>query len=601
MGHYRAYLTILLILIGTFACGLSVSAQDESNMILINSDNWIDVYSGLNYANLKGIQSKFLIDDIHITYMMPELKVIAKNIIVLESELVPFNVGISGTLESEGLNVVEEIFSSYPKDTNLELAEKSGARNFIVIDDSYGYNAIAVGPYAAITDSFVLFVDEDNIFDVVDFLDRNSVDDLLLYGNLERLVKEEMEKYNPDVIDTGNRFDNNIEIVKSFKALREAKQVLFTNGEFIENELVSGGNGKEPVIFVGRDNVPDQIINYVKNSDIEVGVLIGNELTYTAKILKDQADISVFIKFGKGTAGSDPKDIRELDKFALPKYELRMAIDSVKYNTASKKLEVVYKNEEALSTFFKSSIAVLVDGEKRITVGEAEPVLIGELDAMALAYDVDLTEALRNPEAEIVADVLVTFGEDPKALEKNLEGEFPIEVISVEDMCDVKTTTLVYNKKTQRFILTVDNNAEVSCYADPRIVDLMVNDRRKTISYEGDALIPAGQNKELMIKQRMDEVDFADNPEVKVRTLYGEREGLLLKTDEAMFDLSIVSGTNVMFIGIGAAVAVVVIILLIFLLRKKPAAKAVKPSKGVKTKKTKTKKARQKVSRKKKQ
>ncbi|MBW3018374.1 hypothetical protein KY325_04390, partial [Candidatus Woesearchaeota archaeon] len=554
----------------------------EPNLVLINSDDWIDVYSGLNYANLKGMQARFLNHEMHYIDAIPELKIMASNLLVIESQVVPFNIGISDTLESESLNVAEIVFSSDSKDLNLELAKKSGARNFIVVDDSYGYNAIAVGPYATITDACVLFVDEQNIFDVVDFLDRNGVDDLLLYGNLDRIVREEMQKYNPESIDKGNRFDNNIEIVKKYKELKEAKQVLFTNGEFIETELVSGGGGKEPVIFVGRDNVPDQIINYVKNSDIEVGVLVGNELTYTAKILKDQAGISVFIKFGKGTAGSDPKDIRELDKFQLPMYELKMTIESVKYNTVSKKLEVVYKNEEALSTFFKSSIAVLVDGEKKITVGEPEPVLIGEKDTMAVAYDVDLTEALRNPDAEIVAEIIVSFGEDPKTLEKALQGTFPIEVISVEDKCDVKTTTLVYNKKTQRFLLTVENDAGVACYADPRIVDLMVNDRRQTITYEGDALVAAGQSMELMIKQRMDEVDLADNPQVKVSTLYGERKGLLLKTDEAMFDLTIVSGASKgMFIGIGAVVAVVIILLLVFLLRRKPsAARAAEPPKA---------------------
>ena len=36
------------------------------------------------------------------------------------------------------------------------------------------------------------------------------------------------------------------------------------------------------MLFTGRENVPDQIKEYLKNSDISVGVLIGNELVGAA-------------------------------------------------------------------------------------------------------------------------------------------------------------------------------------------------------------------------------------------------------------------------------------------------------------------------------
>jgi len=593
MKFYRGILITALILISMFSCMINVSAQEKPTLVIINSDEWVDVYTGMNYANLNGMNSKFLVADDHIYEMMPGLSKEVK-IMVIESQQSAYNVGLANTLRDNGFTVIDEYMSRDTDSTNIEFARMTGTKNFIVLDDSYGYNAVSVGPYATLTNSFVLFADENNIADVVDFLDKNGVDNLIVYGTVDRLVRTALQKYNPDVIDFENRFDNNLEITKRFQKKKIATQVLFTNGEFLEDELISGGNGREPIIFVGKDNVPPQVIDYVKNSDIDVGVLIGNDLTYTAKTLKDEADISVFIKFGKGTAGESYKTVEALDRFVLPSYELMLAIDSVVYNTATKQLEVVYRNEKELTTYFKSSISILVDGEKKKTVGDAETVIIGELDIMGIGYDLDLTEELRKPDVSIVAEIMLPFGESPKSMDKAIEGTFPVQVVTIEDRCDVKTMKLVYDKKTQRFVMTIDNVAATSCYVDPRITDLTVNDKKKTITYEGAALVGPQQSKELTVKQRMDDVDIADNPQIKVKTLYGEREGLLLKVDEAMFDLIVVSGGmgTGMLLGIGAVVAAIIIILLVLLLRKKSS--AAKPVKTVKQKKSKTRASKRK-------
>ena len=40
--------------------------------------------------------------------------------------------------------------------------------NFVILDDSYGYNSISVAPYATASKSWVLFADRNNIDDIVD-------------------------------------------------------------------------------------------------------------------------------------------------------------------------------------------------------------------------------------------------------------------------------------------------------------------------------------------------------------------------------------------------------------------------------------------------
>ena len=36
--------------------------------------------------------------------------------------------------------------------------------------------------------------------------------------------------------------------------------------------------GESPILFTGKENVPDKIRDYIKSSQIEIGVLIGNDL-----------------------------------------------------------------------------------------------------------------------------------------------------------------------------------------------------------------------------------------------------------------------------------------------------------------------------------
>ncbi len=64
-------------------------------------------------------------------------------------------------------------------------------------------------------DYFVLFADDRNFNDIVDFLSEGAVNDLIIYGQVDREVKDALAIYNPEIINLGDRFDNNIEIVKN--------------------------------------------------------------------------------------------------------------------------------------------------------------------------------------------------------------------------------------------------------------------------------------------------------------------------------------------------------------------------------------------------
>jgi hypothetical protein len=272
----------------------------EGDQVVINSGDWKDVYSSMMYANLRGMPASFITDAPHAT-ALPNYLDKNQDILLVEAETSPFFANYEGTLTTEGFVVSETYKSPGGRDANLHFIwELPDITNFIVLDDSYGYNAISVAPYAVKSRSWVLFADHENIDEISGLLDGRTVDNLLIYGRVDRQVNDSLSIYNPEIIDYGDRFDNNIAIVKKYQDIAEVSQIVFTNGEFIENEIMSG---REPVLFIGTNVIPEQTVNYLNRSGIETGVVIGNALTDAASMITARTDMHVFIKFGQGRAG----------------------------------------------------------------------------------------------------------------------------------------------------------------------------------------------------------------------------------------------------------------------------------------------------------
>ncbi|MCK4670724.1 MAG: hypothetical protein KAT43_05985 [Nanoarchaeota archaeon] len=576
--QFRTLFIISILIFSIFS--VLVSAQDDATHILINSDDWRDVYSGLLYGHLEAKTTKFLISDVHSNIVLKTVPRGSK-VFVLESADSPYIVNIADSFGTLGFSTESVMKSSDPFETNLELAKITGVTNFVIVDPSYGYNALAVGPYAVLTNAFVLFANEDNIPEVVDLLESSDVEKLLLYGTLDRAVTKGLAQFNPEVINTGNRFDDNIEIVKKHKAIKSNKQIMLSNGEFIEDALLSGGPNNEAVLYVGRDNVPQQVVDYIKGSDIAVGVLVGNALLNNANSLKDRTGISVFVKFAQGTTQEGAfQRVMDLETFPMPSYDLGISIENLKYNTKTKQLEVIYNNEKDLIVYFKSTFNILLDDENKGTVGDETPVFLDKGETLGVAYDIDLTADLAGAtEKKLMADVYTTFGESTRSLEHVMSGLVPIEFIEVEDNSKMKALGVKYHEKIQRFMIKVENIGDVDAYANPNLVGLIINDIKTDIGSAKSTFIKKGEIKEINIKQRMDEVDIVDNEQVKVITYFGERENVLLNKDEGTFDLKVISETNMTMIIVIVVIILVILLIAFFFFKRRSAPVAAKPGK----------------------
>lgn len=521
----------------------------NAQQVVVNSADWVDVYSSVMYANLEKTPYYFTINEAH-ARDLPQYMNRGLDIRLVESDTVPYLAGYKGTLESSGYRVSEVIKSAGGRKLNLELAKRLDVTRFIVMDDEYGYNAISVAPYAVRSRSWVLFADRGNIDEVYGFLSGRKVESVLIYGRVDRAVSERLGGFNPERINNGNRFDDNIAIIKKYMELSPSKDIILANGDFIEATLMSG---EYPVMFTGVDTVPPHSVEYLKGTEIKYATLLGNDLTGAARMLKDETGIRVMIKFGQGrkTTGGTAL-VEELDKFYLPGYELALDIVNVQYNEATKQLEIIYRNDAKTGEFLRSSAGIFADGQRVLTAGDEAARYIEAGGESGIAYNADLTDYARK--SNLTVQVSTEFGEAPGSLNLLLKKELGVGIIAVQDSSEIKVTDLRYDTGTQRIKLTVENTGKVPAYASPSVT-LLIGGKEETVRLGNAIPAAAGERKEAAGRVDLTSADLADNPQARVHVAYGERPSLLVKSLDETLPLKSTGDKTALIIALASAIA----------------------------------------------
>jgi len=562
--------TILLIATAIIIILAAASVQAAVTEVVSNSADWRDVYSTVIYGNLLQVSNHFLTSTPHGPILLFEIPKTNEGIQIITSADKPFYIGYESLFRSKGYQNVEElIFNS----ANLELAKRlPNINKFILLDDAYGYNALAVGPYAVKAGYYVIFANSRNSPEIADFLATKNIESIIIYGRVDREVRAAVSQYNPEILnsESGSRFENNMLIVDKYSELGSIKQVILSNGEFIEASMLSG---KEPVLFIGKTNVPEEIKGYIQERGIEIGVLIGNELIGSATDIRRQLGISVFVKFARGSRipGGTINPVEDLDRFPMPSYQLSLSITSISYNRATGVLEVTYKNNVDLATYFRSTITVKNEnGETIVTDGDNDTIFIDGGETKTVLYgrikDVDAQKII----GELTGEVYTIYGESKTSLENVLRGTFKIEIIDVFDNAQIEIEGLVYDKSKGTFYVKIKNTGIVDTYVNAELIELWINGEYATVGSDDAVKIEPGKTKEIPIKIAMSEEDLADmkNSEITVRTNYGERMRALTKTKEKKFALEFRQGAG-NYTVILVVLVIIIILLIIFFKRGK--------------------------------
>ncbi len=534
VGKKRLGFSILVM----FFLFVSFSLAQEPNTYISNSADWQDVYSVLSYANLIGRGGVFLVSTRHSTLLINQLNT-QNNYLIVSSSENPYVIGYESVLQSRGFNEVDEIRVN---NVNLEMARRlpETVEDFIILDDSYGYNAISVAPYATISKSYVLFTNQRNINQVYNFLQSRNVNSIIVYGQVDRSVKERLEEYNPDIINEGDRFLNNQEIVDRYQEFHSQingepkRQAILTNGEFIEQEIMSG---VEPVVFIGRANVPEQVREYIQKSDIDIGILIGNELIGSATFIRRELGISVFVKFAQSarapTTAISP--VEDLDRFYLPRYILNLDIFTVRYNRLANQIEVTYQNLVDLSAYLKGTITLRFEDGTQL-VGDENAIFIDKSEFKTIIYREKANgDPLDEMQGDITAEVFTIFGESPRSLEYQLRKTVTVETVDILDEAEIEFGKVLYDKRSGKFLVEIRNIGDVDAFVDLEVIDLLINDELVTFGADEVIFIEAGDSKFIEVTVDMADEDIDSNPKIRIRAYYGERERSLVKIIEGEF------------------------------------------------------------------
>ncbi len=518
----RLGIILTLCLIFTLS---SVNAEDH---IISNSANWQDVYSSMLYATLKGSGSDFLASTPHGPTLLNGINK-QNNLIIITSKNHPLVFNYPSLARSRGFDSVEEIVVS---SGNLDLIQNlPGIKNFIVVGDSYGYNSMAVVAYALSTNSWVFLANRVNIDDVDSILRSRGVNNLILYGYVDSEVTESLLKYNPEIINTGDRFEDNIQLIKRYSQVGSITQIILSNGEFIEKEIMQGKNA---LLFTGKENVPPKIAEYLKSSEVEIGVLIGNELVGAASNIRQSTGINVMVKFARSsretTAGVAP--VEGLDLFYIPVPNLNIVVYSVKYNRATSRLEITYRSDSNMPAYIQGTIEI-VTPSGTIRVGDVgDPIFIAPGDFKTVVYDGVVISG-----EEATANVNVLYGETPSSLDRVLRGTYEIEIVNIIDRCDLDIKSIKYNRQEDSFIVRLKSTVPVECWTSVELRDITINRITQTIGTEESERILPKKSKNIFIYEILTESDLTKNKFVRVVSYYGERRDSLVNTKEAKMEL----------------------------------------------------------------
>ena len=577
---------VLFFFISSLMFSLLLVSAGHAKTLVINSKDWHDVYTGFEYGNLKGFDKILFFSGPLSTDLITALIPKGDSVVVIESKNQPFFKGYANYLKTAGFDDVTEIISSDPYSLNRKLAFEVDTKKFIVVSDAFGYDAISVAPYAYITNAWVVFANKKNVASVYALLKTKGVDSLLIYGHVNREVYTSLESFNPEIINTGNRFKDNLIIAEKFEDLKPGDSVIVTTGEFIEQELMTGGNGKSPVLFTGMNRIYPGFFDFLEEHNIKFVTIIGNELIPVGTKIREKTnkEVAVFVKFGQGFTGGPRRtgQVYALTMFPLPHYIIDLRIISANYDPKNKLLLVKYFNKGNMPAYMISNIHIKSDGNEVLVVNDKEPVFIEPQQNITVAYKADLSGYTTT---NLTADFYTLYGEGPDIMDRYVleTGKVapPITVqigfAEVINRAEVELISVVYNKNLKRFIIKVKNTGEVNAFVDAQLKDVIIDGIKQDLFYDGVLRVVPGDEKTLMIKAELSEADILDNPTINVIIPYGEDKDLLTKKITEEVELEVVSGNfltgaftaKVAGVSVGWLIIIIIVIIIFFILKRR--------------------------------
>lgn len=547
-----------------FAILLILANLGESKIIVVNSQNWEDVYISLLYGQKLGYQTYFL-NNPNPQALLRSLPS-NQDVLLIESENY-FYPGLDSLLSSKGFKVEKLIV----KNPSLELLNFSVDNVYLIYKD-FSYGAIIVTPLALSTNGWVFILDRDNYADILTKLEGKNV---FAIGYFPRDIKDAIKKYVNKEIADSNKFRLSLKVADEVIKINKASQVTITDGRYIEKEFFLS---KNPILLVGTNLLPDETLDWMIRNNIKSVVIIGSHLTYIGEQIRSKSNksIGVFIKYGEAVPGSP---VYALTMLPLPFGDIKLNVTSVIYDPNSKSLIISIRNTGNSGAFVFTTSKIMFENSEIASIADKEPVFLGANSIVNNRYSIEIPAEYL--EKDIIAELYISYGDSSESLDSFLteEGSFgpplrmKINVMKVSDSSEIEIISASYYYGNKRLAIEINNTGNVDAYVIIKIPKLIVKGINKAFSSDIIKISP-NEKRNVVFNVELDDFDLEDNKDLFVIANYGEREHLLVKSKEVKLQLNVIKGIDVvgMIVGGGSNPIVVGIILLgviiIFYFRK---------------------------------
>ena len=505
------------------------------NVHLINSEDWVDVYSGMLKAGLQG-ERGFFINSETVTSLTGA---ISKDDIIhlYQSKDNPYIPNLGSQLESLGYHVVQKAVLS---NLNQDLNPKTGNYYLVSLDNPRITSSLA--PLAVKENAWVFIVDVENVDSVVDQL--KNAKKVVTVGKFPRDVLTKIKPYVTEQILTDDLYADSRVLADKFA---NTENYVLTDGAFIEAEFFST---KNPVLLSGPNKILTQTYNYLESKNAKAVILVGNELSVVGEQIrtKSNQEISVFVKFGQGDT-TNSGTVYALTTFPLPSQRYGLQVQQAIYDPVREELIVTFKNTGNVGVYELTNLQVLNDGDDLGTTAANKIIYLSAGELLPVKFSINL-ELGKLTGATV--DFYTSFGLSLNELDHYMtsEGKYmppmtmPLTVKEIDnDDSILYVEDVAYYKNMNRVAITVTNPGEQKVYLTAKVHDLIINGLEKTLSTNN--YVKAGETKKVYLPAKLDSVDLEDNEFFDVVLNYGKAEDFQFKAVSVRQPFKVVSGGRI--------------------------------------------------------
>ena len=337
----------------------------------------------------------------------------------------------------------------------LWVADNLNSNQAIVVGSQYGQDALAVSSYAALEGIPIFFYDPEKEGQVFSELSKRNYTNIIFYGPINSQISPTYLEAikNKEIIDTGSRYSNNIEILKKFLEKKKTNQAIFVSGYTFEKSMI---DKNFPLILVGKSSVPAYYAEFLKQVNISSGVVFAGDadiIDGVQALRSSLKNMDFFIKFGEGYRGSSQP--LPLVIMAIPSPKFSIEILDISYNIALKSFELKVKNK---GDFVALSASVSID---KIGSGQSSQILLDSSKTTTFSIPLDALAAIEKNKIKSVV-LTIMYGEDMKSMDNiDVLTLNDVPVLNYSDNSSVSILGIEYSPKSQEFILTLDGKGFV--------------------------------------------------------------------------------------------------------------------------------------------